>query len=512
MSGRHPRSRPPASAPRPLFALLALGVLLVTFSAGLALLLTRGADDLGLVGVLSTDEELAARIVRHMLVVRRPDPNHFFAYGALAHELTALALVPAALIGTVSDTTVIAVARGTSLAGGVATVALTGVLAWRLFGAPAGVAAAALLAATPELAVWSVTAHPDTVQLALLTAALLVAVDLPCAPTRRRLAVCGVLAGLAFGTKYLGALALPLLLVAAIAGRRRAGAPPLTVRTVAADAAVLGAAFATAFAITNPYALAEPLRALGQVREEAARARAGHVFAGAGRLGWLGAFASPALGGPALPALAGPAAVFYLGRRRSPAPAWSPCGCSGTRSTCSRRSAMTRLDTPCRSCRPARHWRAARSRPARGGWQGCGRGAGRPRRGGDGDGSRRAVGRDRRAHGCAARRGPGAVRRSAGSGGPMVGGRGRARRRDPARRLRLSATGAGGRPGHVRPDRDARGRGAAGLHRGQRADPRSLPLGGRRGTIRGWPGGVLGANGRVCDAGGRPPRRLSPVA
>ncbi|MES4787760.1 MAG: hypothetical protein C4294_20305, partial [Nitrospiraceae bacterium] len=59
------------------------------------------------------------------------------------------------------------------------------------------------------------TAHPDTLQLALLTGALFMTVALAERYTPSRLLLGATLAGLAFGTKFLGVALVPFLLAAA---------------------------------------------------------------------------------------------------------------------------------------------------------------------------------------------------------------------------------------------------------------------------------------------------------
>lgn len=311
-----------------LIGWMAVGLVALLFVAVLVRLLPLGARDLGLVGVLSTDEELAGRTVRHMLVTRSLSPNHFFAYGALAHELALAALAPLALFGRVTDTAIIAALRGVSLAGGAGAIVLTAALGWRLGGRAAGVVAALILAVTPEVLDWSVTAHPDTLQLALLSATLLGAVALAERYSVRRVLACGALAGLVFATKYLGMMLVPLLVLAAAAGRARAGTEAPALRAAAADLGLICLSFALAFACTNPYAPAEPARFLSQVRAELDHSRSGHVFAaGDGGWEWLRTAASPALGGPAAAVLGVCGAGLALSRvlrgvrRRVPLPA-----------------------------------------------------------------------------------------------------------------------------------------------------------------------------------------------
>lgn len=142
--------------------------IVAVFVAGLLPLLGLGAADLGLVGVLSPDEELAGRLVRHMLDAPTISPDHFFAYGALSRELAALLLLPLTPFGAPSDRAVVVSLRLVSLLGGAATTVLTGLLGRRLGGAWTGVVAALIAAVTPELAHWSAVAHPDTVQVSTL--------------------------------------------------------------------------------------------------------------------------------------------------------------------------------------------------------------------------------------------------------------------------------------------------------------------------------------------------------
>lgn len=293
---------------------LATAGIVALFVAGLLPLLRVGAADLGLVGVLSPDEELAGRLVRHMVDARSLSPDHFFAYGALSRELAVLLLLPLTPFGAPSDRAVIVSLRLVSLLGGAATVVLTGLLGRRLGGPRTGAVAALLAAVTPDLAHWSAVAHPDTVQVALIAATLLVAGQLLERPSNRLVLLGGALAGLAFGTKYGGLPLMPVLLLASWGGHARTGPAP-RVRQLAADALRVGAAFALAFLITNPYTLAEPVRFLGQFRGEIAHARDGHVFVeGDGRWEWLRVLASEDLGGPILLVSAVAGACIATGR------------------------------------------------------------------------------------------------------------------------------------------------------------------------------------------------------
>jgi hypothetical protein len=236
-----------------------------------------------------------------MVEGRTLSPGHFFAYGALYHELAALVSIPFSAAGDGERHVLIAL-RAVSLAGGAATLALTFALGARLFGPWAGLLAAGLTACSAELAVWSITAHPDTLQLALLTGGLLAACAVRDVPSRGRIVLAALLAGLAFGTKYAGVLLLPLLGFALIAAHLEAGCRGMgLVRRLMVDALIGAAVFGLTFALTNPYALIEWRRWLTQVRAEMLHAREGHVtLADEPRLRWLRIVADRSFAGVAV--------------------------------------------------------------------------------------------------------------------------------------------------------------------------------------------------------------------
>ncbi len=289
-----------------------------------------GSANLEIAGLFSSDEELSGHIVLHMLRAGTLSPSHFFSYGALYHELCALALLPWQLLGGVSEREVVLGMRAVALAGGVATVLLAYLLGARIAGRWGGALAAAVVATGGELAKWGVTAHPDTVQVALLAAGLYAAVRRAEGGDRRWLIASALLAGLAFSTKYAGVFLLPIIVAADffVVGRSRRW------RELALDTAAVGAVFAVVFVVTNPYALVEWRRLLTQVREESDLAQAGHVFrAGGGALDWLRVVGGGGLAGPLTALLAGAGLVAALwtarrgkGRNGPPAGYWTVTG------------------------------------------------------------------------------------------------------------------------------------------------------------------------------------------
>ena len=274
-------------------------LLLAVYAVLLGRLLSKGVDNFAIAGVFSTDEELSGRIVDHMLGARTANPSHFFAYGALYHEVSAPVLAPFVPLG-LGERGVLVGLRAVALAGGVATLALTYLLGRRLYGAWAGLLAATLLALSAELAAWSVTAHPDTLQLAFITASLLSICALRRSGAQRDLLLSAALAGLAFSTKYVGVLLLPVIVLsAACALAERGWSLRSLARRLAGDAALAGAVFLAVFVATNPYAVVEWRRFLTQFRAEVRHAQTGHVLVeNAGTWDWLTLLAEPAVAGP----------------------------------------------------------------------------------------------------------------------------------------------------------------------------------------------------------------------
>lgn len=272
------------------------GIVIIAALYGLLLvsLLPVGIDNLRIAAVFSTDEALSGSIVRSMIVHHTIDPNHFFAYGAVYHEAAALPLMPFSWLG-LGDRAALLSLRSVSLAGGTATLLLTGLLGGRLYGWWAGVLASVLLATSAELARWSITAHPDTLQLALITGGLVAVAAVRDRPSTARIGVAALLAGLAFGTKYAGLMLLPLIalaLLCALVEAARTGTSLL--RSFVMWTAFACAVFAASFVASNPFALVEWRRFLTQFEAEIQHARAGHVFAGAsGWWRWIEIVASP---------------------------------------------------------------------------------------------------------------------------------------------------------------------------------------------------------------------------
>ena len=128
------------------------------------------------------------------------------------------------------------VCRVVAAAAGVVDVGLVGLLGWRCFSAPIGLAAAALFAVLPLEAAQVHYSSVDSLTIAFVTLALLASHALALRGGLARAAAAGVCVGLAFATKYTGLGALGGLLVPLLAqsrgGRRWATALALGIAVV----------------------------------------------------------------------------------------------------------------------------------------------------------------------------------------------------------------------------------------------------------------------------------------
>ncbi len=287
----------------------ALALALLLFAALGLRLIDVGAADLAVVGLFSTDEQLAGQLIRAMLLHNNLGLSHFYSYGPLDLYAARLALWPWALRHSVPDAAIITTLRAVSLLAGLGCIAISFVLGRRLWDSTTGALAAILLAMSPTTLAWSTTAHPDMLQLFWLLLGLLCAVRLISHRSRQLLMLGAVCASLAFATKYEGELLLPLLWLADLLGllnARPKGGLPLgaLLAAFASDAALSLALFAACFLLLDPSVLRERHEFLYQARLEAGLAHTGHLFRlSGGGVAWLGALAGADVLGPVLLAI-----------------------------------------------------------------------------------------------------------------------------------------------------------------------------------------------------------------
>jgi hypothetical protein len=254
----------------------------------------------------------------------RAHPEFWHSY--LAHLVEALLAFPLAFGGPIAAKLVVPAAAGLA---GLATYAL----GRRAYGRRAGLWAAALFSTTPLAAWLASTAYVDDAAAMFLTAALVAFLGGRRTRSASSLAVSGMLAGAAAGTKLTALFALPVIGVVLAArlwpaeGRRRAAAEALA---FGAGFALLAAPwYAWTWSLTGSpvYPFPAPLFRLHGVTPRNPLALAAQFGIGSGWLGWVRlpfalSFESGKFGealGPGavgiVPALLVPAAIAAIWRR-----------------------------------------------------------------------------------------------------------------------------------------------------------------------------------------------------
>jgi hypothetical protein len=233
------------------FLLAAVVVLANTVSA------IYGLDNINLIQAFNLDEARYVAKMKVSLEQASLDPDMFYSYGNLYDSVAYYCIVFLGHFGWVINTPLVGfVLRLVSLLSSVATF-----LALFAFGGvfrlPRGVAAACALAflSMPDFVRFSAMMHPDSLQTFFVIVSLGIAFA---RPSFGGALVAAFFAGLAFSTKYVGAVALPFcFLPFALSTLAR---EELTIRNVMRlfwPGLALMVVFLAVFALTNPYAVAD---------------------------------------------------------------------------------------------------------------------------------------------------------------------------------------------------------------------------------------------------------------
>lgn len=218
--------------------------------------LRMGSLDFGLdIERVRPDEEFVVGTAQRILESFDLNPR-FFHYPSL------LMYVDAALLRVAGDAVEPRlIGRLVTVACGVGTVLLIGVLGCRMFSCQVGFLAALFLAVAYQHVRESHFATTDVPFLFFVTASITAAAEGRLQRRHSPLRLAALLAGLAASTKYTGVLAMvPLLFV----GASRSG---LSSRERARELVALGALFAGAFAVTSPFVLLDAEGARQSVSE-----------------------------------------------------------------------------------------------------------------------------------------------------------------------------------------------------------------------------------------------------
>ena len=218
---------------------------------------TSGLDSIRMIQAFSLDEGIAVSRMKDNLEQFSLDPDGFFYYGNVYHSIAYYCIAFLERFGWTIDTPLAGfVLRLVSIV----SAGLAGFSLWklgRICSLPTAIAASAALAllAMPDFVVFSRMMHPDALQVLFVVAALGLAL---CRPTFPFALMSAGTAGLAFGTKYIGAIVLPFgFLPLAFLTLGREGLSRQVLRRLFLQGLAMIGTFVAVFALTNPYAAAD---------------------------------------------------------------------------------------------------------------------------------------------------------------------------------------------------------------------------------------------------------------
>jgi hypothetical protein len=262
-----------------------------------------GLDNISMVQAFGLDEARYLGKMKVSLEQSSLDPDLFYSYGNLYDSLGYYWITFFRRLGWTINTPLVGfVLRLISIVSGM----LAGLSLWKLgeiCGLPRTLAAAAALAllTMPDFVVFSRTMHPDTLQTLFVIVALGGALA---QPTFSFALVAAFAAGLAFSTKYAGAIVLPfcfLPLALSTLGRELLSRQVL-IRLFVQGLAMIGI-FLIVFTLTNPYAVSDLRAFIAAFISQLKYSATGHGLVEP---------ANPALWWPPLEAQFGVAGCLYL--------------------------------------------------------------------------------------------------------------------------------------------------------------------------------------------------------
>ncbi|HJX39516.1 MAG TPA: glycosyltransferase family 39 protein, partial [Anaerolineae bacterium] len=164
-----------------------------------------------------------------------------------------------AILGQTTVPHVIVSLRLVAALSGLLCILFTYVLAKKMYDAGIAFLGAAFLAVTPIFLRWSVSAHPDTLQVLFTIACVYCCYLLTQSYSVKNLVLASAMAGLSFGTKRVGFILVPVVLWAcflSLLGQRRRTGQALGWRTLVCrfimGSVIAGLVFASVFIVTSP--------------------------------------------------------------------------------------------------------------------------------------------------------------------------------------------------------------------------------------------------------------------
>jgi hypothetical protein len=200
-----------------LHVVLPLSLLAVLWLAYVLPLISRAADNTRLIEVFIPDEASAVDIVTTMVRARSLLPASESVYGGMYFYVAyALVSLVGIIAGQATTPQVIVSLRLVAALSGLGCILLTYVLAKRMYDPGVAFLGAAFLAGIPIFLRWSVSAHPDTLQVLFTIACVYCCYLLTQSYSVKKLVLASAMAGLSFGTKRVGFLLVPVVLLACL--------------------------------------------------------------------------------------------------------------------------------------------------------------------------------------------------------------------------------------------------------------------------------------------------------
>ena len=257
---------------------LPLSLLTVLWLAYVLPLISRIADNTRLIAVFIPDEASAVDIVMAMVRARSLLPANESVYGGMYFYVAyALVSLLGVIVGQLTVPHVIISLRLVAALSGLGCILLTYALAKRMYDSEVAFLGAASLALTPIFLRWSVSAHPDTLQVLFTIACVYCCYLLTQSYSVKNLVLASAMAGLSFGTKRVGFILVPVVLLACLlsllAERSRATQAPgwrTLARRFIVGSVVAGLVFASVVIVTSPTVITQydQFRAKLAVEEE----------------------------------------------------------------------------------------------------------------------------------------------------------------------------------------------------------------------------------------------------
>lgn len=272
--------------------LLALSLCVIALLVFLLPVIILGIDNVQLIAAFELDEADAAMRVSRMIVDHSLSTGGFFNHGAVYFHLSAFLAFPFALLfPEASETIAIVALRAICLLSAIGTLIVVYLFAKKVFDRQTARLAPLIMLVSPNFLHWSITAHPDMLQMLFILISLHYVCQMVLTSKKQSCLVwASLFAGLSFGTKYAGLFLLPIILLGVMfaelsASAFRSLAPRQSIAhlrwpflSILWRCLLVSFIFMVTFVSTNPYALVNYDEFRKDIAFEQQHIAEGHLF------------------------------------------------------------------------------------------------------------------------------------------------------------------------------------------------------------------------------------------